>query len=483
MNHLYRRGLVYMVKLYKGVPLYHMGSVIEEILDRRAREAFQALLRGEGLDDVREVDPREPSWPYPPGIGFDGFVVDPDLPSELYITDTTFRDGQQSFRALHVDEAVKIFEGLVRLDNGSGRILRSEFFLYTSRDRELVRAVRGLGHSYPKVIGWGRASIDDVRLVLDAGLDEMVMLMSISDIHIKYKLGLTRDRALSKYLEAAEYAMKHGIRLRCSLEDVTRSDVPGLVVPFVRRLLRLAERYGVEVVIKLPDTTGVGVPYPHAALPYSIPKLVWVLRRVVGLEASQIEFHGHGDYYMGVANAAAAWIYGASINNGTLLGIGERAGNVPIEALVLLYARLKGGFGGMDPRAIGYIASIFKGLGYQIPRYQPIVGENAFSTMAGIHIDAQIKNPATYLSMDPEVVGARARILVGPYSGTSGIAYWIKTRLGVDVSKDSDLVKRVYRRVVELYNNGAREPLSDETIHEIVLEELERTETQGARPT
>jgi len=448
------------------------GSAIEEIIDRKAREAFYSLIKGEGLDDIREVDPEEPSWPYPPGIKFDGLAVEPEVPSELYITDTTFRDGQQSFRALYADEAVKIFEGLVKLDNGSGRILRSEFFLYTPRDRELVRVIRELGHIYPKVIGWGRASIEDVRLVREAGLDEMVMLMSISDIHIKYKLGLTRDKAVAKYLDAAEYALKQGITLRCSLEDITRADIPGLVVPFVRRLLKLAERYGVRIVIKLPDTTGVGVPYPHASLPYSIPKIVWVLRRVVGLDSAQIEFHGHGDYYMGVANATAAWIYGASINNGTLLGIGERAGNVPIEALVLLYARIKGGFGGMDPRAIGYIANIFRELGYQIPRYQPIVGENAFSTMAGIHIDAQIKNPATYLSMDPGLVGAKARILVGPYSGTSGIAYWIKTRLGIDVSKDSDVVRRIYTRVVELYNNGAREPLSDDVIYAIALEEL-----------
>ncbi len=450
-----------------------VGSIIEANIDRRARELFLNLVKGEGIDDIREIDPQEPSWPYPPIVRFDGITIEPDLPQELYITDTTFRDGQQSFRALYVDEAIKIFRALANLDNGSGRIIRSEFFLYTARDQEIVRAIKGLGYRYPKVIGWGRASIEDVKRVIDAGLDEMVMLMSISDIHIRYKLGLTRDRAVAKYLEAAEYAMKNGINLiRCSLEDITRSDIPGLVVPFVRRLLRLSERYGVDLVMKLPDTTGVGVPYPHASLPYSVPKIVWVLRRVVGLRSEQIEFHGHGDYYLGVANALASWIYGASINNGTLLGIGERAGNVPIEALVMLYARLKGDFGGMDPRAIGSIAEIFRDMGHQIPRYQPIVGDNAFSTMAGIHIDAQMKNPATYLSMDPKIVGKEPKILVGPYSGTSGIAYWMKTRLGIEISKDSDLVKKVYMKIIDLYNNGARDPLSDREIEEIITQEI-----------
>jgi len=447
-------------------------SFIEEIIDPRARELFLRLARSEGVDDFSELDPQEISWPFPPKIRFDGIAVDPMIPDELFITDTTFRDGQQSFRALSAGDALKIFDGLVRLDNSSGRISRSEFFLYTERDRRVVDSVKGLGHDYPKVIGWGRASIDDIRRVREAGLDEMVMLMSISDIHIKYKLSLTRDRAVSKYLDAAEHAMRMGIRLRCSLEDITRADIPGLVVPFVRRLLRLGERYGVDIVIKLPDTTGVGLPYPHASLPQSIPKIVWILRRVVGLEPGKIEFHGHGDYYLGVANAMAAWIYGASINNGTLLGIGERSGNVPIEALVILYSRIKGDFGGMDPRAIRYISEIFTEIGYRIPRYQPIVGENAFSTMAGIHIDAQMKNPATYLSYDPSIVGRKPSILIGPYSGTSGIAYWLQTSLGINVSKNSDIVKKIYERIIELYNNGAKEPLGDRELEEIALKEL-----------
>ncbi len=105
---------------------------------------------------------------------------------------------------------------------------------------------------------------------------------------------------------------------------------------------------------------------------------------------------------MAVANAVSAWLYGASINNGTLLGIGgERAGNVPIEALVIWYARLKGSFDGMNPpRVISRIAEEFKSFNYAVPRYQPLVGENAFTTAAGIHVDAQLKNPVTYLSMD-----------------------------------------------------------------------------------
>jgi isopropylmalate/homocitrate/citramalate synthase len=417
-------------------------------------------------------------WPLPPRLPFDKIYVEPEVPVNLFITDTTFRDGQQAFYIYYsVEDALRLFRLLADLDNGSGRIIRSEFFLYTERDRRLVKAVKELGLEWPKVIGWGRARIEDVKLVREAGLDEMVMLMSISDIHIKYKFNSTRDRVAEKYLEAAEYALRSGVRLRCSLEDVTRADIVNFVIPFTQRLLRLGEKYGVDLVIKLPDTTGVGVPYPFVSLPYSIPKLVWVFRKVLGIPSENLEFHGHGDYHMAVANAVSAWLYGAGINNGTLLGIGERAGNVPIEALVIWYARIKGSFDGMNPRVIGKIIEAFSSMGYRVPTYQPIVGDNAFTTAAGIHVDAQLKSPVTYLSMDPGLVGREARIMVGPYSGKSSIRYWLKSH-GFPV--DEDLVNAVYARVKWLFDNGLRrEPLSDDELMGIIRD-VTRSLSQNA---
>ena len=437
-----------------------MGIVIEGWV-RDSRDGLLKVLRGEGLD-FSEVEFRPGNWPMPPRLLFDGINVEPDTPSELYITDTTFRDGQQAFYAYGVEDVESLFRLLSELDNGSGRVVRSEFFLYTERDRRIVRAVRGLGVRYPKVIGWGRARVEDVRLVRDNGLDEMVMLMSVSDIHIKAKFNTTRRRAAEKYLEAAEEALRSGVALRCSLEDVTRADVVGFVLPLVDRLVRLSERYGVPMVIKLPDTTGVGVPYPTAALPYSIPKLVWLMRHALKLPSNAVEFHGHGDYHMAVANAVAAWVYGAGVNNGTLLGIGERAGNVPIEALVVWYGRLRGSFDGMEPRVIAKVVEYFRRIGYNVPRHQPIVGGNAYATAAGIHIDAQLKDPETYLSMDPSMVGMRQVVLIGPYAGKAGVAHALR-RVGLNVGKGDGEVERVYRELVRLYDEGVlREPISEE---------------------
>jgi isopropylmalate/homocitrate/citramalate synthase len=447
-----------------------LGVSIEAPGNRSEPEELIKLLRKEGIDYVNDDSVFKEiinQWPLPPRLLFDGIYVEPEVPENLYITDTTFRDGQQAFYTYYsVEDAIKLFRLLSELDNGSGKIIKSEFFLYTERDRRLVRAVRELDLEWPQVIGWGRARVEDVKLVKEAGLDEMVMLMSISDIHIKYKFNSTRDRVIAKYLEAAEYALRSGIRLRCSLEDITRSDVVGFVIPFLEKLLRLSERYGVDLVIKLPDTTGVGVPYPFVSLPYGIPKLIYVLRRVLNIRSTNIEFHGHGDYYMAIANAVAAWLYGASINNGTMLGIGERSGNVPIEALVLWYSRIKGSFDGMNPRVIRSIAETFKSMGYEVPTYQPIVGENAFTTAAGIHIDAQLRNPITYLSMDPSLVDREPKMVIGPYSGKSSIKHWLKIH-GFNVNEE--LVEVVYDKVKSLYDHELRKnPLGDEELMGIV---------------
>lgn len=118
------------------------------------------------------------------------------------------------------------------------------------------------------------------------------------------------------------------------------------------------------------------------------------------------------------------------------------------------------------PRVIGKIAEEFRNLNYQVPRYQPFVGENAFTTAAGIHVDAQLRNPMTYLSMDPSIVGREARILIGPYSGRSSIAYWLRRR---GVEPTPKLINAVYERVMRIYDDGLkREPLSDEELNKIL---------------
>jgi isopropylmalate/homocitrate/citramalate synthase len=392
------------------------------------------------------------------------------VPSRIYLTDTTLRDGQQGWRNLTFEESVRIYELLVEL-GGDGVITTCEVFLYTEKDRRVAKALLDLNYRYPKVIGWIRASLDDLRLVIDNGLDETVILTSISDYHIYYKLGLTRDLAISKYLSVVEEALKRGISVKCALEDITRASLTKNVLPFIRKLMRLREKYSIPVRIKLSDTLGLGLPFPEVPPPRGIPSLIRTLISE-GFPGEDIEFHGHNDFGLVVANHLAAWIYGAGGSNCTLLGIGERSGNCPLEVMLIHYLGLRRDKK-VNLRSIKKVAEFFTEIGFRIPEFQPVVGSNAFRTKAGIHVDGLMKNPEVYLPYDTDLIlGIPYTISITPYSGRSAIAYWINTyfRLSRDeaLSKDDPRVNAIYEEVQRIFSEGRKDALNDDEMLAIV---------------
>jgi isopropylmalate/homocitrate/citramalate synthase len=389
------------------------------------------------------------------------------------ITDSTLREGQQALRPFTVNEALAIYEVLNKI-NGSSDVIRStELFLYTNRDREIVKAVKDSGFKYPKPVAWIRAAKADVDLVVEAGLEEAVMLCSISDIHIRYKLGLTRKDVENKYLDALEYALKNGLKVRCSLEDATRSDV-NFALDFALKAVKLGEKYGLKVGFKLADTLGLGLPFSEAEPPRGIPRLVRAFIEA-GLPGDSLEFHGHNDFGLAAANHLAAWIFGASMSNCTLLGIGERAGNCPLEVMAITYAELVGGDSGMNLKALPEARRVFESMGHNTPRNQPIVGEETFATKAGIHIDGLLKNPAIYLPFDPlKVVGLPIKIEITPHSGRAGVVYWISTHLQVDCLdlKRDPRVDNICKEVSAMFEAGRTKPLSDAEMAELVAKHM-----------
>jgi isopropylmalate/homocitrate/citramalate synthase len=388
---------------------------------------------------------------------------------ELYLTDTTLRDGQQAWKILSVEESLKIYEILVEIANGSSVIRTTELFLYTPKDRQVVRGIIEFGARYPEPIGWIRASLDELRLVIEAGLQETTILTSISDFHIKYKFGLDREKVIEKYLEVAETAMKNGITPRCTLEDITRADIDRNVVPFVERLIRLSERYGVQFRLKLPDTLGVGLPFPDIPPPRGIPAII---RRLTGIGVSpgNIIFHGHNDFGLAVANSLASWIYGANGVETTIAGIGERAGNTPMEPMLLHLSGLRNG---LNLTKIREIPRILEEMGFSIPEFYPVIGRNAFKTKAGIHVDGFLKNPQVYLPFDPEaVLGIKPTVDITPYSGRAAVLLWLRKHVphiadGID--KDHPLVQQLYDEIVRIFNETKRStPLSDEEMFQLL---------------
>jgi len=449
---------------------------------------MRRTLRGEAVDyiDVPIDDSPDPRtfkemFPFdePPKVMFDGVDIPQEVPGNLWITDTSFRDGQQSRDPYSVNQIVELYKYLSKIGGPKGKILMTECFLYTKRDREAVDKAKTLGLDFPKITGWIRASKEDLKLATLAGVEEVGMLSSISDYHIFYKFkGLSRSEVIAKYLEVIEEGLKAGLVMRAHIEDCTRSDVLGVVVPFARRLMRLSEKYRLPVKIRIPDTLGLGLPWPQVALPRSIPKIVWALRKMGGVPSEWLEFHGHNDFHMGIANATSAWLYGASLNNTTLLGIGERAGNVPLEAMVFAYAGIKGTLDGMDTIAITDASQYYKRtVGYHIPPYYPLVGKNFNVTRAGIHADGALKNIEMYLPFDTEkLLGVPPGVSITPYSGNAGVAFWINYYFNLKnsqrVDKDHPGVMKIYAEVCKKFDKGEALTISDREMLSLVRQNM-----------
>jgi citrate (Re)-synthase len=303
-----------------------------------------------------------------PQIHFDRKPQAVDQAECIFVADTTFRDGQQARAPYTLEQIGAIFDLIHRLSGPHGIIRQSEFFLYTERDRRALELCMSKGYSYPVPTGWIRAAKQDLRLVLEVGLDQTAILTSVSDYHIFLKLKANRKTALEKYLTIVRSALDKGIIPVCSFEDITRSDVYGFCVPFAIELMRLREESGIDIGVRLCDTLGLGVPYPGSTLPRSVPGILHALIDDAGVPGHLLQWHGHNDFHKALVNAVTAWLHGCAGASGTLFGFGERTGNTPIEALIMEYIGIKGTAGGMDTTAIADMAHYFEDeLGYSVP--------------------------------------------------------------------------------------------------------------------
>ncbi|MBR5090755.1 MAG: 2-isopropylmalate synthase [Ruminiclostridium sp.] len=426
------------------------------------------------LQDVPKPELFREMFPYTevPKIAYNYRRVPMNMPENIYITDTTFRDGQQSRAPYTTEQMVHIYKLLHKLGGKNGIIRQTEFFVYSEKDRKALEECMALGYDFPEITTWIRATKSDFALVRDIGIKETGILVSCSDYHIFNKMGLTRKQALDKYIGIVSDAIDAGLRPRCHFEDITRADFYGFVVPFATALMELSEKSGIPIKIRACDTMGYGVPYPGVALPRSVSGIIYGLQHYAGVPCEMLEWHGHNDFYKGVVNASTAWLYGAQAVNCSLLGIGERTGNVPLEAMVFEYAQLRGDFGGMEPRVITEIADyIVKETNYDLPPMTPFVGRNFNLTRAGIHADGLLKDPEIYNIFDTETILDRPPLVaVSNVSGLAGIALWINNyyRLPPEkaVSKKEPFIADIKAWIDAQYEAGRVTVISDEEMIE-----------------
>ncbi len=425
------------------------------------------------LVEVEEPDLMRDIFPYSevPRIDFDNKLVIPQVSSEIFITDTTFRDGQQARTPYTPQEVLNLFDMMHRLGGPNGVIRQTEFFLYGERDRAAVEFCQEREYRYPEITSWIRASAKDLKLVTRMNIKETGMLCSVSDYHIFLKMKLSRTQAMEQYTAMVKETLAAGIVPRCHFEDITRADVYGFCIPLAIELMKLSRDARMPVKIRLCDTMGFGVPYTGAALPRSVQKLVRAFIDDAGVPGEWLEWHGHNDFHKVLVNAATAWLYGCSGANATMLGFGERTGNAPLEGLVMEYISLRGQLNGIETTVITEIRNYFEQeLGARIPANYPFVGRDFNVTRAGIHVDGLVKNEEIYNIFDTErLLNRPIGVMITDKSGLAGISHWINSALALTgerrIDKKHPGVAKIQHWIEKQYEEGRTTTIADEEMH------------------
>jgi 2-isopropylmalate synthase len=363
-------------------------------------------------------------------------------PERVIVFDTTLRDGEQSPGAtLTADEKLEVADALVALNVD---VIEAGFPAASPGDFEAVQAISARAKGVT-IAGLARANHNDIeraaQAVRRADQPRIHTFIATSDIHLQYKLRLTREQVLERVAESVAFARSFVSDVEFSCEDATRSDPDYLVQVFGTAIKAGA------TTLNVPDTVGYTTPAEFIAL------IEHLKRNVEGIDDCIISVHCHDDLGLGTANTLAAVGAGARQVEVTMNGIGERAGNTSLEEVVMALATRSSQFGGAATRVVknrlvptSRLVSSLTGLAVQANK--AIVGANAFAHEAGIHQDGMLKNRTTYEIMNPEDVGWEGtKLVLGKHSGRAGFRNAL-SELGLKVPDDQ--IDGVYQRFLEL---------------------------------
>ena len=252
---------------------------------------------------------------------------------------------------------------------------------------------------------------EHIKKAIECGVQRIVLFTPISDLHLKHKLKISREENLNRSLEMIDFTREHDVKIDFAVEDATRADMDYLT-DFINKVSKYIEYF-------LPaDTLGCMTPFQTYDFYKELKKKICKCKLVI---------HCHNDFGLATANVLAALSAGADGFSATFTGIGERAGNAPIEEVCVALKYLYGTKLKVRLEKVTEICRLVeKYSGAKIQKHKPIIGENAFSHESGIHVDGILKNPRTYENFEPEVVGQKRKILFGKHGGSSGLRYILR---------------------------------------------------------
>lgn len=322
---------------------------------------------------------------------------------EIYIVDTTLRDGEQTAGVVFANEE-KIAIASMLSDLGVDQL---EVGIPTmgGDEKEAIKQIVKR-NTKSSIMAWNRAVIKDIEESIDCGVDAVAISISVSDIHIKHKLKTSREWVLENMVKSVEYAKKNGLYISVNGEDASRSDREFLV-----EFIEAAKSAGADR-FRYCDTVGIMEPFKiRDNISYLYDKTKF-----------DIEMHTHNDFGMGTANAIAGIMGGASHVGVTVNGLGERAGNAALEEVLMSLIYLYGYEGNIDTKMFREVSEyVSRASGRELPIWKAIVGTNMFAHESGIHADGAIKNPKNYEAFDPAIVGLERQMVIGKHSGRAGL--------------------------------------------------------------